>query len=1332
MRDRKYGSVRRRTGREETMNIRMLRQIVLPAVLCAQIALVPVPAAGQSGAGVDEPQRVAEGLAGKLVTIMFRDKLHGQRVALQPLGPDTFRGLQPWERQKLYDLLAASLQAKFQQNFEWVDPSRFDDVSRMLENRAVFEEQGKPEWYDRYERILRNFQTQLNISCKPGSPPPGKFRLICGVDTLPEVEVEAQTDTHGTAWGDFPNRWLRAPLDPDTATTFVADSIVRYMQVESVLGKVSIVDAQTKSETPLTGHIAGLLEDKINAIRQTAPRVIEGKAGTGSYGVEGTIDDRLVLRVGPTTGGEAPLLTTFRAPMQWTAELREIAGSAEDQPVSGGECEAGADLAKRMVKDEYGEPITLGDWVWLEGDRLVTADYEGYRDVIIKAKRYLADHCGWEGLDEFLGKAISGLAKELEKEIKRDLHLGLERLLRAEAAAGRHRVLLELRARAYKSLGDRRQEDRAYSEWLDLVPQTPEYKDQRIDILNARALARAEIKREDAERALELGGPERSLVRRGLSSFGFDGGEGTAEFDEPFREELRSWQAKNERTKTGYLTKDQSEALMAAGRAAEKRAQDDVAFARAKTADTTAAYAEYLARYPSGRHAAEAKRLLDIARAREDEARAQEEAQATEEALALKDEERVLVERGLSSWKSGGGAVDGRFDASFRALLRSWQASKGRLDTGYLTAEQARELIAEGEAAGEREQDDRAFARAKAADTEEAYLAYLSEFPDGRHAAEARRLLEAVRAREDDAAFARAKRADTAAAYAAYLSQYPDGRHASEARRLREAALVREVAGAEEKALNLTREKRVLVERGLASKVPGGILDGRFDESFRAALRRWQTSRGDTATGYLTRGQAVVLMGLGREVEERKRDDAAFSRAKAADTVASYTRYLTEYPNGRHVVEARRLREAAREREERRKATAPAEVEKALGLTYEQKRLVQYGLVSKGHEIGEVDGVLGRRTRAAIRSHQGREGLAQTGYLTAELSRAMQALGRRHVEKVRAERERRERERLTREKAERERLAREKAERERLAQEKVERERRKRERALLEPGRRFRDCEGSWCPELVVVPAGRYMMGTSALDSGGADERPRHRVTIAKPFAVGVMEVTRGQWRRFVEETGHPTVGVCGTYEGDEWKGRSGRSWRNPGFSQTDEHPVVCVSWEDAKSYVRWLSGKTGEHYRLLSESEWEYVARAGTTTSRYWGPGSGVIQCRHANGADRTLKGRYGDWKRAVAPCRDRHVHTSPVGSYEKNGFGLYDVLGNVWEWVEDCSSPDYRGAPSDGRAWTAGGDCSRRALRGGAWNEVPGVLRSMYRHWVIADGYSSTIGFRVARTLD
>ena len=441
-------------------------------------------------------------------------------------------------------------------------------------------------------------------------------------------------------------------------------------------------------------------------------------------------------------------------------------------------------------------------------------------------------------------------------------------------------------------------------------------------------------------------------------------------------------------------------------------------------------------------------------------------------------------------------------------------------------------------------------------------------------------------------------------------------------------------------------------------------------------------------------------------------------------------------------------RAGAEEEEEEEPAPSPEEVEQALGLTHGQKELVQHGLAWLGYELGRVDGVLGRRSRAAIRAYQAEKGLSETGRLTAQVSEALQVLGKRQVEKARAAESRRKEEtrraaqareaaeaRWRQAEAERKDKARRAAqarEAEEARQRKDEAERRERERASSEPGRRFRDCDGTWCPEMVVVPAGSYMMGSPESEAGrNDDEGPQHRVRIAKPFAVGVMEVTRGEFARFVHDTGHSTGNACVTYEGGEWEQRSGRSWRNPGFNQTDGHPVVCVSWEDAQAYVKWLSRETGERYRLLSEAQWEYVARVGTRTSRYWGDGE-TRQCAHANGADRALKRRYGDWKWTVASCDDGRIHTAPVGSYRANGYGLHDVLGNGWEWVEDCWHDGYGGAPGDGRAWTVGGDCSRRVLRGGSWIIRPQGLRSAYRVRRTAGNRFSVAGFRVAWTFD
>jgi len=215
---------------------------------------------------------------------------------------------------------------------------------------------------------------------------------------------------------------------------------------------------------------------------------------------------------------------------------------------------------------------------------------------------------------------------------------------------------------------------------------------------------------------------------------------------------------------------------------------------------------------------------------------------------------------------------------------------------------------------------------------------------------------------------------------------------------------------------------------------------------------------------------------------------------------------------------------------------------------------------------------------------------------------------------------------------------------------------------------------------MVVVPAGAFDMGD--LDgSGDADEKPVHRVTIPRPVAVGKYEVTQAEW-----------VAVMGS---------------NPSRFTGDRNPVEQVSWNDAKEYVRKLSAKTGKEYRLLSEAEWEYAARAGSRTKYPWGDG---IDSSKAN---------YGGTG-----------STRPVGSYGANAFGLYDTVGNVWEWVEDCWNASYNGAPADGSAWTTG-NCAVRVLRGGSWLNDPRYVRSAIRDRYGSDIRNYSIGFRVARTL-
>ena len=274
-----------------------------------------------------------------------------------------------------------------------------------------------------------------------------------------------------------------------------------------------------------------------------------------------------------------------------------------------------------------------------------------------------------------------------------------------------------------------------------------------------------------------------------------------------------------------------------------------------------------------------------------------------------------------------------------------------------------------------------------------------------------------------------------------------------------------------------------------------------------------------------------------------------------------------------------------------------------------------------------------------------------------------------------------------------------------------------------------RDCP--LCPVLVTVPAGRFRMGSGAGDAESyRNERPAHTVDVAR-FALGRFEVTRAEYAVFVEATSRVVDEGCLGYDPRDRRRipAAGASWSVPGFAQDDDHPVVCVSWDDAQAYVRWHSETTGREYRLPSESEWEYAARAGATSPWPWG-NDRTEQCRHANGVDRTARQRFPDWR--AAACSDGVVATAPVGSFAANRFGLHDMAGNAWEWVADCWHPDYAGAPGDGSAWRQGGDCSQRVLRGGSWADEPAFLRSAGRGRDGTDLRESGVGFRVAMTLD
>jgi formylglycine-generating enzyme required for sulfatase activity len=287
------------------------------------------------------------------------------------------------------------------------------------------------------------------------------------------------------------------------------------------------------------------------------------------------------------------------------------------------------------------------------------------------------------------------------------------------------------------------------------------------------------------------------------------------------------------------------------------------------------------------------------------------------------------------------------------------------------------------------------------------------------------------------------------------------------------------------------------------------------------------------------------------------------------------------------------------------------------------------------------------------------------------------------------------------------------------------------ERAL-KPHDTFKECDK--CPEMVVVPAGSFTMGSPGSEPGrGVDESPQHQVTIARPFAVGKFDITVDQYTAFVAQGGYDTGSSCLTFEDGKPEERPGRSWRNPGFSQEGSHPAVCLGWNDAEAYVAWLSRQTGKTYRLLTEAEWEYAARARTEPGQYpfyfFGNDAKDL-CRYGNVADQTAKSVAGVEGSTIAPCNDGYAYTSPSGSFAANGFGLYDMQGNAWQWTQDCYHDSYKGASSDGAAWMSG-DCDGHVLRGGSWIDPPVNLRAAIRIWDTSDDRTSSGGFRVARTL-
>jgi formylglycine-generating enzyme required for sulfatase activity/class 3 adenylate cyclase len=275
---------------------------------------------------------------------------------------------------------------------------------------------------------------------------------------------------------------------------------------------------------------------------------------------------------------------------------------------------------------------------------------------------------------------------------------------------------------------------------------------------------------------------------------------------------------------------------------------------------------------------------------------------------------------------------------------------------------------------------------------------------------------------------------------------------------------------------------------------------------------------------------------------------------------------------------------------------------------------------------------------------------------------------------------------------------------------------------------KFRDCIG--CPEMIVIPPGRFTMGVPQSEMSryaipSRESLALHQVRITYPFALGEYPVTRKQYATFAEETGQERWG-CNALplDGTRWEFDVARNWRDPGFTQADDHPVVCVSWYDAIAYVDWLSQKTGQRYRLPTEAEWEYAGRAGSNAGRYFGD---APICEFANVRDQSKKQLYSAAQ--FFECDGGFANTSPVASFPPNGFGLHDMLGNTREWVEDCWKFSYADAPSDG---TAREEvlCKWRVTRGASWNSTDRFVYNLgYRANGRPDWRSEIFGFRVAR---
>jgi len=285
---------------------------------------------------------------------------------------------------------------------------------------------------------------------------------------------------------------------------------------------------------------------------------------------------------------------------------------------------------------------------------------------------------------------------------------------------------------------------------------------------------------------------------------------------------------------------------------------------------------------------------------------------------------------------------------------------------------------------------------------------------------------------------------------------------------------------------------------------------------------------------------------------------------------------------------------------------------------------------------------------------------------------------------------------------------------------------------------RLRDCAD--CPEMVTVTSGVAILGATTADRHRRpDELPERTFTIREPFAVSRYEITRDQYEAFVRATGRRVEGDClsDRRQRGNWVYDAETTFRDPGFSQTGNHPVACVNWDEAQAYVDWLNTQTRGGYRLLTEVEWEYVARGGEANAAYpWGddPAKG---CPFANGLDQTAVATYkitdtSEYKDYdPLTCTDGWLNTTPVGSLKPNAFGVYDMIGNVSEWIEDCHAPSHDAVSEAGAPPVVEGACEKRIAKGGSWGTLGHNLRTAERFPYLPAHRDDSIGIRVAKTL-